>query len=96
MGLYLEPPNGDKPAFLREHGKPIPLSEVKDFDDWAGDSLPVVLLDNGIFYAAGVAFNPRETDAFTRPEDLRPKQGYMVSKAILEVHCPAWELYMKK
>lgn len=51
--------------------------------DIEGDRMAVVLVDNGGFTAAGIAFSPSELAAFSRP-DLRRKLWFMVPIADLE------------
>lgn len=56
-----------------------PFSWYKD-----RNCLPVVLINNGFFLAAGIAFNEREFEAFTLVSDPRPKEFYAVDKKILK------------
>lgn len=78
MGYYVNPPQESKEAFLEKNGIhahsdiKIAWSEVPE------GFLPVVLLDNGPFTAAGIAYSERELEAFTSPTDRRPRKIYMV------------------
>jgi hypothetical protein len=74
MGCYINPRNQTKEEFLREHGEPTSTPcEVTE------THLPVVLVNNGPFTAAGVAYDNREREAFLYP-DPRPKQWFRVSR----------------
>lgn len=83
MGWYINPEGETKEAFLRREGK-----EVKDID-WIKipqGQIPVVLIDNGFFTAAGIACSQDELHAFTLSDDPRPKTFYLVpTEKILEV-----------
>jgi hypothetical protein len=78
MGCYVNPSNVSKEEFLVLHGVPTngpgPISETH---------LPVCLVDNGMFTAAGVGFSEAEVEAFNRPDDRREKMWFMVSRANL-------------
>ena len=56
---------------------------MNEFPSWetifATNERPVVLLDNGMFKAAGVAYDEREYRDFTRDDDPRPRKVYTVS-----------------
>lgn len=82
MGFYIDPPDEDKESFLSREGKPITETAAKAFA-FTGDSLPVCLVDNGPFTAAGIAIDARERDHFARDTDPRPRQWYIVPKAKL-------------
>lgn len=76
MGIYINPPDREKEAFLFEHGNPV-------FEpSWPppADCVLVCLVDNGAFSAAGVAYNEREFQAFMSPDSgpQRPRLWYYV------------------
>lgn len=75
MGYYINPPDMSKEDFLHKHGKPIQAHEVKS--QYGNGVLPVCLVDNGAFTAAGIAYDEREADAFLC-NDGRPKQWFAV------------------
>jgi hypothetical protein len=50
--------------------------------------LPVVLIDNGPFTAAGIYYCKEELIAFSDPNDRRPKKLYMVPIGKLIEACP--------
>lgn len=87
MGAYVNPKGmvqeQDKLAFLVKYGRHVSRKEASEFTDFEGDELPVVCLDNGMFFALGIAFNDREVAEFTAVSDQRPKEYYMVNKSVL-------------
>lgn len=76
MGYYIDPTDCTKEQWLLKHGTP-----VAGPPDWqavhAAGALPVCLVDNRMFTAAGVAFSPNEQAAFARP-DGRDKRWFTV------------------
>lgn len=83
MGFYINPKDGrSKEQWLLDHGRGINHDTVRSFD-FTTDELPVCLVDNGPFTAAGIAFDPRERDAFLHP-DPRPKQWFAVRRDLLK------------
>ena len=79
MGCYINPKFGSKEAWLGIHGKIISVSEAEITDT----HLPVCLVDNGPFSAAGVAYDQRELEAFSHPTDQRDKVWFMVNRNLL-------------
>jgi len=92
MGLYIDPKGRRKEEWLQEHGTII----TDDFE-WTAfdeDTLPVVLIENGLFTAAGVAYSEAEYDLFMEP-DGRPRTVFAVSKKdIMEVTGGALKNYI--
>ena len=80
MGYYINPKSGTKEQWLAEYGKLIPMYDAEHHK--AGDSVVVCLVDNGMFTAAGIAYDDRERDAFAIP-DGRSKQWYLVRRKLL-------------
>jgi hypothetical protein len=74
MGEYINTVDRTKEQFLIAEGR-----EISDPGLVASGELPVCLVDNGIFTAAGIAYDERELKAFTEPEDYRPKRWFAVS-----------------
>lgn len=99
MGYYINPPTGTKEEWLKENGIASDLKE-----GWTcvynhlgyEDYLPVVLIDNGPFTAAGIAFSEREFEAFTIPEDKRKKTFWLVKIEDLCKGCNDFAGYWKK
>lgn len=81
MGYYINPPDMEKEDFLRQHGRPIHSTEAKMH--LTDTTLPVCLVNNGGFTAAGIAYSMDEVDAFLHP-DRRPKRWFSVSREALK------------
>lgn len=77
MGVYVNPVNQSKEDWLQENSV-YSASEGPDTFDSSPNHLPVCLINNGTFTAAGVACNERELMAFSDPFDSRPKEWYLV------------------
>ena len=85
MGFYVNPDNETKEAFLNREGLQVPKA---DWDKIPKGSVPVILIDNGRFSAAGIAFSEGEYRAFLEPGDPRPKKIFIVKKSKLkEIGC---------
>lgn len=82
MGYYINPRNQTKEQFLLEKGVPISSYNLQYFD-FRSDKLPVCLVDNVIFTAAGILYNQKEIQAFTDPYDSRPKEFFLVKRSDL-------------
>ena len=82
MGFYINPKDCSKEEFLELYGNPATTAVIKQFD-FSNDLLPVCLVDNGLFTAAGIAYAPAERDVFIR-DDGRHKRWYLVNKKDLE------------
>ncbi len=80
MGCYVDPKDETKEEFLMREGREVEsdyISENYRFIKEKGE-LPVVLVDNGNFTAAGIAYCEREFERFVR-YDNRPKRFFIVS-----------------
>ena len=74
MGAYINPPDESKEAFLEREGADLFLVDFKSVPE---GHLAVCLVDNGLFTAAGIAFDEREFNEFAR-EDGRRKYWFTV------------------
>lgn len=86
MGYYINPRNGSaKEIFLKEKATALGLNPPNSEDiDWdKKDVLPVVLLDNVVFTAAGVAYSPSELKMMADPSDKRFKLWFLVETKYL-------------
>jgi hypothetical protein len=79
MGCYVNA-NGSKEGWLDRNAKSrgmiaAGLTQIPEYSDFPEGTMPVILVDNGHFTAAGVAFCEEEYKAFTypHPEDTRPR-----------------------
>ena len=59
MGVYVNQQRESKEEFLNREGHPMTLKQATDFK-FDGKNLPVILLFNPTFTAAGIAFDERE------------------------------------
>lgn len=82
MGIYINPTEMTKTEWLEQYGdstlsvfsqKHIDLFEEKR----AERKCLVVLVDNGAFFAAGVAYNIGEANAFAYPDERRKYATYV-------------------
>ena len=78
MGFYINPPDEHKEDFLNREGIAAPSNMKLSWQSVPDGYLPVVLINNGMFTAAGIAYSEDELKAFTRPDDHRPKQIFFV------------------
>lgn len=94
MGCYVEAK--DKKQWLVDNAKMYwdDLSYCPKFSEFPEGTLPVVLLDNGLFYAAGVAFDEKEFEVFTDVRDTRPRTVWAVDIEKLKKVSPL-EGYLK-
>lgn len=93
MGAYINPPDSSKEVWLGRNA--IVLDGPPErFDEREGE-FPIVLIDNGYFTAAGIAFDQRELELFLFP-DPRPK--IWLSAPIEKLHdvSPALKDYMER
>jgi len=97
MGFYVNPLNESKESFLNREGMAVPDSPKIAWDSVPKGYLPVVLVDNGMFTAAGIACGAAELDAFTKITDRRPRQIFMVKiEKLVQVADPAFERYVRQ
>ena len=88
MGCYVNPKGIKKDAWLKTNGRFIcDVNEYSDIPVYEGlchdNRLPVVLVDNGSFYAAAVCYNRDEYNRFVMLPDPRPRMIYTVEKGLL-------------
>lgn len=79
MGLYINPKEERKEAFLNRTAKlidePVTITNSEE--------VIVCLVDNGAFTAAAVCFDSVELKEFTNSRDYRPKKWYSLNKSYL-------------
>ena len=93
MGAYINPVNQTKEEWLRDNGT---RTNVPQSFDEKPDHLPVCLVDNGPFTAAGIAFDQRELEAFTYPGDHRLKTWFWVeTKKLMDPNVSDLHHYLK-
>ena len=72
MGCYMNPEGMTKEEWLIAHGEAT--GRPAKFDERPG-FLPVCLMRNPMFSAAGIAYTQGELRAFSEPDDLRRSGG---------------------
>lgn len=88
MGCYVDPPDGtDKALWLKDNGDPLGWAP-SSLSVLPNDKLPVCLIDNGLFTAAGVAFSDAELAVFDDSSDPRPKLWFSVPRVLLREVSP--------
>jgi hypothetical protein len=89
MGYFINPPDMTKEEFIAKHT----IEVVRNFRGKAHEIFSsrnkneaiVVLVDNGPFTAAGIAFDENELAAFIdNPRDYRPMCVFVLPKAVLK------------
>jgi hypothetical protein len=75
VGLYINPPDMEKEAFLNKYGSPC-LPELPTDSNLA----LVCLVHNETFTAAGVVIDERDLVSYNTPEDARFKLWFTVPK----------------
>ena len=91
MGIYIDPKEGTKEMWLEDFAVEVPSVE---WDEVPEDTLPVVLVNNGAFTAAGIAYCRRELKAFQMPDD-RPMRWFIADVADLIAVQPATRMAME-
>jgi hypothetical protein len=93
MCAYINPKEMEKEEWLIRNGRRVHTAE----EAWAGSGpgyMPVVLLDNGYFTAAGIAYSRSEFEYFANPDDARPKYWFIVDVEKLHKVSPELKRYM--
>jgi hypothetical protein len=94
MGIYINPSNMSKEQWLSLHAKGGSSRAPASHYNEETNEVAVCLVDNGMFTAAAVAFEPRELEAFTYPDDRRPKKWFQVPVAdvanVLDMPVEEW------
>lgn len=82
MGFYIETgtAKGKADALIATE-KAIEVGPLKSISECPDGMTLVVVMDNGLFEAAGVAFSDKEIGAFTGPGDNRPRRFLLMDSA---------------
>jgi hypothetical protein len=99
MGCYVNPKGETKEHWLLKKGITVTSKEARDLlrEELKNKDisvLPVILVNNGPFTAAAIAYSEKELEEFLRPEDLRKKWIYIVALEDLKEVSPIEE-YLK-
>lgn len=80
MSSYVNPQNGlSKETWLKNNCSSGPLSAIRPWEsELYKEQLPVCLVDNGPFTAAGITYSEHEFNDFNNPHDHRSKEWYIV------------------
>lgn len=78
MGYYINPKGMSKEQWLEKHGTKVMDTPSLFKLATSTGRVPVILVDNGFFTAAAVAFSEEEYKVFTDPKDSRPRKVYTV------------------
>lgn len=94
MGFYLEGPITGKADYLIDKfkGEPFNWSGTK-FDQIPEGKVAIIVVYNGYFEAAGIAVSQGEYDAFTHPQDIRPRTGILVDKELARAQFPGIDIF---
>jgi len=84
MGLYINPQGTRKETWLEAKGMQVTKGQISFAEVVKQGMVPVVLMDNGPFTAAGVCWCEGEFQAFTEPGDPRPKIFYLIDTKDLQ------------
>lgn len=81
MGIYITPPNMSQIEYLALYGMQISEQEAIDYEMNIDDNAALlVLVNNGNWFALGIAFNEREQEKFTTIRDGRIVKYYITPK----------------
>lgn len=87
MGFYLNQQEESKPIgahgkaqALKTHYGAVFVPSSTKFTDIPDNKAFVVVVDNGLFEAAALAYNEAEFDEFTDASDTRPRQYLLMDK----------------
>lgn len=84
MGYYIEGPARGKGGFIKMMYSGMTIEQPKSFSEIPADKALIVVVDSGMFEAAGYAFDEREFKEFTDPSDTRPKIFILMDKELAE------------
>lgn len=93
MGVYINSRNMSKEDWLEINGVPTTLNSLEHWNDLSYGTLPVCLVDNGHFTAAGIAYCKEELECFKR-NDGRPKKWFIVEIHKLHEVSPGLKMYL--
>lgn len=80
MGIYINPRNLSKEEFLRQNAIQISRTQFIHHEFASGmREIPIALVNNGSFTAAGVCDTSRERDVFAI-DDGRPKYFFLIDR----------------
>ena len=87
MGYYVQTSkvfNKAEEIALKHDGIMSHCGPVSSYDAIPKDKALIVVIDNGVFEAAGFCYCPEEFKAFTEPGDNRPRKYVLIDRAVAE------------
>lgn len=84
MGYYIEGPSKGKVEYIIKNWKAVEIPQPGTFSSILPQHGLICVVDNGLFEAAGFCFDAQEFDAFTRPDDYRPKTWLIMPRDLAE------------
>lgn len=90
MGFYVEPIDCTPTCWCEKNAQRILRSGLVEIFDvlLAQNKLPVILIDQGSYMPAGIAYSKRELIRFLNPLDNRPKLCFVADIARLKEVSP--------
>ncbi len=82
MGYYIQGPALQKADFLVREHKGEEIDQPLFFEEVDKDKAIICVVSNGPFDAAGFAFNAREFQEFSYPDDPRPKRWVLIDRKL--------------
>lgn len=84
MGYYIQTPgfNHSKALRIAAQHNGVLISKPNHYSDIPEDSALIVVVDNGPFEAAALAYSEREFEEFTDFTDERPKEYVLLDKEV--------------
>jgi len=94
MGFYIETnSHKNKAEWLIANAKAVEYNYPMPGNE---KYIPVIVINNGVFEAAGIAFNPLELDAFTLSmNDTRPRRYLLIPRSEIIRLKPSVEEHLK-
>jgi hypothetical protein len=94
MGYYIETASHkNKAQWLRDNAKAVNAPGERNIG--THDMIPVVVVDNGPFEAAAIAYDRNELEVFTDRTDPRPRECLLVPRDEVIKLCPEVEHALK-
>jgi hypothetical protein len=85
MGYYIETKTSfNKAEIICRDYNGTKISKPLSFTEVPADKGLIVIVDNGMFEAAGFCYNEREFAEFSDPLDTRPKSWVLIDRARAE------------
>jgi hypothetical protein len=80
MGYYIQGPARGKGEMLTSQHGAVAVPQPKSLAEVPEDKALICVIDNGPFEAAALIYSDRELQDFTRGDDWRPRQFFLMCK----------------